>query len=312
MQIRSVKECSFDDLQVRAEALIVACGYEHRSQAVTRVIENLPRERHALCFREHAKDLARPANEEFFRGHGFKLHDVGTEETGLVQAITNEALVSAAKVNRAVAFDISTMTRSWHGAIVRQLRSVQLESGIETFFAYSPSIYMPPSSPGIPNEFVAPVTGFESLSTPDKPVAAIIGLGYDKEGALGLQQLLDPALTVVLVPNSGKNDPYYPMVRKNNRAMLERTPEEWVFEYSISEPASTFGALASIIGGIRQSYRIVLASLGPKIFGLICFLLATRFADVSVWRISSGIHGKPRDSQPDLQRIVVFDVVWEP
>jgi len=312
MQIRSVRQCGFDDLRNRAEALIVACGYEHRSQGVTRVIENLPPMRQALCFREHPRELARPENEAFFRERGFTLHDVGTEETDVVQGITNEALLFASRMNRGVAFDISTMTRSWHGAIIRQLRNAQIPSDVETFFAYSPSVFMPPSFTGIPNEFVSPVTGFASLSTPDKPVAAIIGLGYDKEGALGLQQLLDPALTVVLVPNSGEQDPFHPVVQKNNRMILERTPEEWIFEYSISQPASTFGMLASIIGGIRQSHRIVLASLGPKIFGLICLLLATKFTDVSVWRISSGVHGKPRDTESDLSRIVVLDVIWEP
>jgi hypothetical protein len=312
MRIRSVKECNFDDVQARSEALIVACGYEHRSQGITRIIKRLPEDRHALCFREHATDLARPDNENFFRERKFALHNVGTEDPDEIQKITQAALLRSATLNRAVAFDISTMTRSWHGAIVRQLRSAQIPSEVETFFAYAPSVFTPPRVGQIVNEFVSPVRGFASLSTPDKPVAAIIGLGYEKDGALGLQQLLDPALTIVVVPNDGDQDPFYPLVRKNNRELLERTSQDWIFEYSISQPASTFGMLASIIGGVRQSYRIVLASLGPKIFGLVCFLLATKFKDVSVWRISSGVHGLPRDSEPDLTRAVVLDVVWEP
>jgi hypothetical protein len=312
MQIRSVKECSFEDLQARTEALIVACGYEHRSQGITSALRDLPKYKHALCFREHAMAIARPENEAFFRQRGFALHNVGTEETEAVRQITQGALSQAVEVNKGVAFDISTMTRSWHGAIIRQLRLARLSTEVETFFAYTPAAFVSPLPAGVLNEFVAPVTGFSSLSTPDKPVAAIIGLGYEKDGALGLQQLLDPALTVVLMPNSGADDRYYPVVRRNNRDLLERTHEEWVFEYSIEHPASTFATLASIIGGIRESYRIVLASLGPKIFGLVCFLLATKFPDISVWRISSGVHSRPRDSEPDLTRAVVLDVTWAP
>lgn len=312
MKIRSVRQSNLEELESRAAALIVACGYEHRSQGVSTGIHSLPLNLHALCFREHALEIARRENEIFFRNRGFHLHDVGSNESHLVQQITSNVLTSAVAQGKGVAFDISTMTRSWHGAIVRQLRLESFQSQLETFFAYVPATFIAPRSISIPNEFVSPVAGFASLSTPDKPVAAIIGLGYEKDGALGLQQLLDPAMTVLLVPNSGDGDLYYPLVMKHNREVLQRTSDEWIFEYSISEPASTFAILASIVGGIRQSYRIVLASLGPKIFGLLCFLLASRFSDVSVWRISSGVHGRPRDSQADLNKLVVLDVTWEP
>jgi hypothetical protein len=312
LQLRSVKESSMSELEARSSALIVACGYEHRSQGVSTRLHSLPSSCHALCFREHSTEIARKENEEFFRNRGFQLHNVGSDESPLVQRITSEALASAIAEGRGVAFDISTMTRSWHGAIIRQLRLETYESELETFFAYAPSEFIAPRSASIPNEIVSPVTGFASLSTPDMPVAVIIGLGYEKDSALGLQQLLDPAMTILLVPNSGEGDMYYPLVIKHNREVLQRTPSEWIFEYSISEPASTFAMLASMVGGIRQSYRIVLASLGPKIFGLLCFLLASRFSDVSVWRISSGVHSRPRDSHADLDRLVVLDVIWEP
>jgi hypothetical protein len=312
LQLRSVRESNLSELEARAAALVVACGYEHRSQGISTMLASLPESRHALCFKEHASELARPENEEFFRNRGFRLHDVGSNDSQMVKELMSTVFASAIAEGKGVAVDISTMTRSWHGAIVRQLRLEKCSSQLETFFAYVPSEFLPPHSSAIPNEFVSPVDGFASLSTPDKPVAAIIGLGYERDGALGLQQLLDPAMTVLLVPNSGTGDLYYPLVMKNNKKVLQRTPNEWIFEYSISEPASTFSMLASIVSGIRQSYRIVLASLGPKVFGLLCFLLASKFTDVSVWRISSGVHSLPRDSYANLDKIVVLDVIWEP
>jgi hypothetical protein len=33
---------------------------------------------------------------------------------------------------------------------------------------------------------------------------------------------------------------------------------------------------------------VILASLGPKVFSLNCILISTRFADMEVWRVSSG------------------------
>jgi hypothetical protein len=312
VHLRSVRECDISELEARASALVVACGYEHRSQGVSTALHSLPQARYALCFREHASELARHENEGFFRSRRFQLHHVGSDDSHVVQELTRRIVASSVAEGKGVAFDISTMTRSWHGAIIRELRLETFESPLETFFAYAPAQFLAPHSIAIPNEFVSPVDGFASLSTPDKPVALVIGLGYEKDGALGLQQLLDPAMTVLLVPNSGEGDLFYPLVMKHNREVLQRTSKEWIFEYSISEPASTFAMLASIVSGIRQSSRIVLASLGPKIFGLLCFLLASRFSDVSVWRISSGVHSRPRDSHADLDRIVVLDVIWEP
>jgi hypothetical protein len=117
---------------------------------------------------------------------------------------------------------------------------------------------------------------------------------------------------VLLIPNGGGADPYHPLVLKNNADIIGRTSKNWILDYSLEDPASTFAMLVSLIGGIRQSYRIVLASLGPKMFGLLCFLLASEFPDVSVWRVSSGIHGKPRDSYAVSDKTVVLEIVWTP
>jgi hypothetical protein len=63
---------------------------------------------------------------------------------------------------------------------------------------------------------------------------------------------------------------------------------------------------------LRDSYRVVLASLGPKLYGLLCFLLATRFNDISVWRVSAGVFGQPRDAHADIDKVVVVSTIWEP
>lgn len=312
MKIASVRRSSLEELQSRAKAIVVACGYEHRSQGVTSLLSRLPEGRHALCFKEFSTMLARRENEAFFEARSFRLHNIGANDSIRVEALIAETVRSLHAAERVIAFDISTMTRAWHGAIARHLRFGEYESDIETFFAYTPAVFQVPNAGDIQNEFVSPVRGFSSLSAPDLPVAVIIGLGYEKEGALGLQQLLDPALTVLLVPNGGDTDKYHPLVLKNNADIMERTPGGWTLDYSLEDPAGTFAMLVSLIGGIRQSYRIVLASLGPKMFGLLCFLLASEFPDVSVWRVSSGIHGKPRDSYPAYDKTVVLDVMWSP
>lgn len=309
MRLRNVRESSMAELNARTGAFIAACGYEHRSPEISRLITAESR-RVAICFNEWTAAVARPENERKFRARGFELVQVGGNEPLAVQQLVSDVAPPVFASERAVAFDISSMTRAWHGAIVRQLWTMDVTRTVEAFFAYVPATFRKPSVQSAPNEFVAPVHGFASLATPDLPVAAIMGLGYEKERALGVQQLLDPQQTLLLVPRSSKRDPFYTEVLRSNRDILSRTPQESVFEYSLSYPAATFATLASVVAGLRETYRVVLISLGPKILGLLCFLLATRFPDVSVWRVSSGVHGRPRDAVADLKRVVVLSTTW--
>jgi len=311
MRIRSFADCKVAEAEEISSAIVVGCGYEQRSRGITSLFSRLPETRIALCFQEFSTSLARQDNETYFRGNGFSLKTIGSNDPQQVQAALDQVIRDLPAHRRSVVIDISTMTRSWHGALIRQLRMGNYGDDITTLFTYNPSIFrMPPST--VPrNEFVAPVEGFAALTTPELPVAAIIGLGYEKEGALGLQQLLDPALTILFKPNGGDGDRYHDYVLKNNREILARTPPELCFDYSLDSPAQTLSNLASMVGGLTDSYRVVLASLGPKMFGLISFLLTTQFPDISVWRISSGVHGHPRNSIADLERATILKVNWQ-
>ncbi len=311
MRLKSVRASSLTELNERASVFLAACGYEHRSSSIGRLVTT-PRQKIALCFKEWPDALARHANEAVFRTAGFQLVQVGGNEADRVQKVVAGARESSSDSAVAFAFDVSSMTRAWHGAIVRQLRTMNSARDIETFFAYVPAKFKRPSRRVTSNEFVEPVDGFAALRTPELPVAAVIGLGYEKERALGVHQFLDPERTVLMLPKTGPRDLFYNEVRKNNRVILRTTPLEDVFEYSLGDPAGAFSTLASTVSGLRESYRVVLVSLGPKIFGVLCFLLASRFSDVSVWRVSSGVHGKPRDAFADQKRVTVLHAVWAP
>jgi hypothetical protein len=310
VRLKSVRDSSIEELNERAASFVAACGYEHRSAAISQLIKG-PGRKVAFCFKEWPDALARKDNEKQLSASGFESLNIGGNDSYKVQTIVGELLKQTAE-KRALAFDISAMTRAWHGAIVRELRTAAATEELETFFTYVPAKFKAPFHRYLPNQFVGPVDGFASLSTPDLPVAAVIGLGYERERALGLKQLLDPERTVLMVPHTGENDPFYPEVLRSNAGLLNRTASEWLFEYSFTEPSATFATLASLISGLRESYRVVLASLGPKLFGLLCFLLAARFKDVSVWRVSSGIHGQPRPVFEDLTRVTVLSALWEP
>jgi hypothetical protein len=309
MRIKSVRSSSIAELNERTNTFVAASGYEQRSVAISQSVST-PHRRLALCFKEWPEALARPENDRMFRDRHFVMEEVGGDESDRVQALVRQIREGAPEGG--IGFDVSSMTRAWHGAIIRELWAADTDRDIETFFAYVPAKFKRPPLQSTRNEVVAPVDGFVGLSMPDLPIAAVIGLGYEKERALGLQQLLDPERTMLMVPRTGDHDPFYSEVRKNNCGILYKTRSEWTFEYSLKDPAATFSSLSSIVLGLRESYRVVLASLGPKIFGILCLLLATRIAGVSVWRASSGVHGKPRDAVADLNRLVVLKAIWGP
>lgn len=312
MQIAKLSDVNVKELNARANTFMAACGYEARSSALVGGLDARIRNRFAVSYEEWPTALSRSRNEKMFRDAGFTLVTASGNAPDAVSRIVVDAIHSDPPMFP-LAMDISCMTRAWHGAIVRTLASVDSVNSVDTYIAYVPGRFSSPPRTSPANEVVAPVDGFASMALPDLPVAAILGLGYEKERALGLQQLLDPERTILMIPrNSERRDKFYPMVVKSNRDILSRTQRDWCFEYPLDQPSATFGILASVVSGLLPSYRVVLASLGPKLFGMLCFLLATRFRQISVWRVSSGIHATPRESYPDTGHTSVLRVTWIP
>ena len=309
MRIKSIRDATLDEMNRYADTFFNACGYEARSCSLARQLKPSVANRLSLSFKEWKHELSRIENEQYLLKTGYRLIEAAGSDSSVGAKAIMELIDHSN--NKSIAIDISSMTRTWHGGIVRALRSANRESDLETFFAYAPARFSPPPKHSPTNEVVAPVDGFASLVTPDLPIALILGLGYERDRALGLQQLLDPKKTVIMIPRfRSRKDLYYEEVLKANRDLLESVHRDLQYDYWIDEPSSAFGELASIVSGLISDYRVVLASLGPKIFGLECFLLATKMPHVSVWRASSGIHGKPRQSRADEHHPVVLNVVW--
>lgn len=311
MQIGNLTDVDLSVLNARTQTFMTACGYEARSSALVAGLGPQVKHRFAVAYEEWPNALSRPRNETIFTDNGFKLLKASGSTSDTVSQTILNAVDGEGTLPLAV--DISCMTRPWHGAIVRTLATAEAKNSFDTYIAYVPGRFSLPPRNSPANEVVAPVDGFASMALPDLPVAAILGLGYEKERAQGLQQLLDPERTILMIPRNGdRRDKFYPWVVKSNRDILGRTQRDWCFDYPLDQPSATFGMMASLVSGLLPSYRVVLASLGPKLFGVICFLLATRFRQISVWRVSSGIHATPRESYADTRHTSVLQITWVP
>jgi hypothetical protein len=202
------------------------------------------------------------------------------------------------------------MTRTWYGSIIHTLWTETKFDIINANFIYVPAVYPKKNNPEYPpNEIVAPVNGFSSLNFSDKPIALIIGLGIDKGRAIGLKESLDPDLTITFYTNPCSDRRYLVKMMKSNEDFLELIPNECRFEYPINDSITTYNILESVCSGLFKNYNIVLTSLGPKIFGLCCFLLSSRFPQISVWRISAGSSSNVIDHKPSKMH-VLLETTW--
>jgi hypothetical protein len=309
-----IVESSLDELNNRSRVVVAACGYEKRASALLPNIHENVSSRYALAFKEGLGVLDRAENDKKFHQSRFAAIPCAGNESEEVRRVVQEGLAAARKAGGSLAFDISSMTRAWHGAIVQTLIAEKRDEDLETYFVYIPRRYDRPSNETFPNEVVGPVEGFAALAPPDLPIALLLSIGYEREKALGLMEILDPGQTVVLIADSSKephfSDPFFSGVIRNNRDILKKVSERWVFSYPLSRPATTFRMIESICGGLGLAHRVVLAPMGPKIFALLCFLLSAKHPELSVWRMSSGIHAKPKNAIADLARVTILRVTW--
>jgi hypothetical protein len=310
MKLIGLYDASANDLSRPGSLFIAACGYEQRCSTSIGLLQDSVKKRVAFSFTEYPDALNRPTNEDKFRKALFQPIEASGGNASLIQHSISQMLIDPSLSS--IAVDISSMTRPWHGAIVSALRNSRRTSPIDVYFVYVPGVFSKPPRQISPLEQVGPVEGFASFAPPTLPVALILGLGYERERAIGLQELLDPRMTSLMIPHTGPNDKFYSSVTSSNAEILSRTSAQWIFEYTLNSALGSFRLLESLCLGLERKYRVVLASLGPKLFGVICLLLSTVYPQLSVWRVTSGAMGEPRDVIGDVANVVVFRTVWEP
>lgn len=137
----------------------------------------------------------------------------------------------------------------------------------------------------------------------EKPLVAIVGLGYETEMAASALDLLEPAEVQSFIPE-GTDERFLNAVREANEGIGDWCavdPEE--FSYPVGDPFTCFRQLEARVRRLQASRRVSLVPLGPKIFALVAMLSAALHPGAcQVIRVSAGTHQKPipRRSDGDL------------
>lgn len=292
------------------DAFVAASGYETRATYLLSQIDvhRVPKKL-AFGFSDRVNSQ-REENDRLFHRAGVETVRADGDSGDLVRECISRLLEESCGNPLRLLVDYSSMTRTWYSAIIEGIGQAEINRRIECFFSYSPATFSEPPESS-PNAFVGPISRLCSLEVPDKPSALVIGLGYEKERALGLVEYVDPAVTYVFYADPALDSRFLDAVLRNNAALLSVTPRKQIIAHPLLDLQRTVDLLVSLWSGLQEEYRVILAPLGLKPFSLFCLLLGAVHANVDVWRVTGGTKSLVHDRKPSGD-LLILRTVFEP
>lgn len=273
---------SEDDV-VEFDLMIYSIGYEARSRYVAQRYAPHCENVFGFIFPD-CHELSFDENLDFARENGVvTFNDEHALEKTLRDTYPDRDHFSGAKI----LVDVSSMSRTVVSAIVSRLLDSEYFDGAEIAFVYAVANFTEPSSFDFDFLNFEPIGEFSGwTSAPEKPVAMVLGLGYEADHALGAVEYLDPSATFCFFPK-GSDGRFADAVEKANEPLLSQLKPSRVVRYPVSDPLHTFSLLSSILQSMLANARFVLVPMGPKIFVALCLVCQRVFGEeVSVWRAS--------------------------
>lgn len=310
LTLTDVQNAIAPDVLSGTDIFIAACGYEQRAIYLSKRLAKDASKRIAIGFTEQ-QVLDYQENKKWFAENDFEFCDVDDDK--FREVFRNK--ISSLEVTRRgikVFVDISSFNRFRLAEIVDALRSSTYEQ-VEVRFGYSIAAYTPPVEDSSPTVVVEPVIPqFAGWTTrPDRPPAAIVGLGYEPNKAIGIVDHLEINNATWAYYPVGPIKDYFTSVRTANQSLLNIIQSDGRCQaYDLDDPAQLFLELNSLVQSLKSQFNVVLIPFGPKIFALLTLLVATLNEDVGVWRVSSGLLETPV-CRAASEHVVSFDVIFK-
>lgn len=290
------------------DILFTALGYEQRCIFIPQKFEN--KYKQGVCFQfQDRQQFSYLSNLEFYKNAGFDFipwtgicnRDQLIELLMPIDTEDQEARIIQ------VAIDISAMNRQMVANIIYTLAHTSFKHDFEVSVLYAPAQYTDPVDEMPIMKIAGPVIPEYAgwYINPSDPLYAIIGLGYENGKALGILEFLDVANAWLFKP-LGSDESFINKVDAVNHDLISSLGQSKVINYKLSDPYDTFIKLQSLIEGLQKNNRIILIPFGPKLFNVICLILAEIYFDqIAVWRVSAGDQEQPKDHKAD-ETIISF------
>ncbi len=307
MEFIQAEQVSFDELYVVDFDLIIAVsGYEERSTYLVNKIKTGDALCRVLAFSEKNKELSRPSNDARFRELDFEFMEQSGNECPRAEELMNE-LINSGKNRLNILVDYSCMTKLWYASMLNYFTNTELEfEEIALYFSYSRAVYTEPKKPK-PLKIAEPIGCQKPFLSSSKPVALVMGLGYEKDRAEMLSKALNPDNIYVFYADPTDDQRFVEKVYINNFRLIDSLHKDQVINYPIKDLRRIDDLLTDLCLDLRLEYRVILAPLGPKPFSLCCLLLAARYPDIEVWRVSAGqaesLYDRKAQGEPLIYKI---------
>lgn len=269
------------------DLFVAALGYEERARAAAEQLSSNSVIKYASAFGDR-KELSYAENAQWMTDHGFVIEEARSDREFAANIDNALAALGEEDVPK-ICVDISSMTRARIAIVVEALASDLRGRLYVVDFVYSLGRFNPPPGDRVPNLHVGPVSpAFAGWwSEPERGVAAIVGLGYEQDQALGAIQHVEAADAWAMLPSS-REAAYEEAVLEANRTLLDFIPRSRRGTYVVEHPFESFVALESLVEATSRHSNVVIFPFGPKIFCLLSLLVASLHSDVAVWRVSAG------------------------
>jgi hypothetical protein len=280
------------------DGVIATVGFEERARFIPTKLLGNARSQFACAF-DKRKTHSFKENLDWFRANGFEIEESDNVRFKSWCESRIEALVSESDGDVTVGIDVSSMSRFRIATLFEVLLEERSHVRIIADFLYAPAEFKEPIEFDTQMEVARPVTDtFAGWSTrPELPTAAVLGLGYEQDKAIGVIEYIEPTRLWAFRP-IGDDERYQAAMDGANESLWDILPKDDAIEYTVSQPYECVVTLESLIFGSFNLGRPVLIPFGPKIFCVCCLAVASiHYPRVAVWRVSSDQSDEPIDQR---------------
>ncbi|WP_062057779.1 hypothetical protein [Cellvibrio sp. OA-2007] len=176
--------------------------------------------------------------------------------------------------------------------------SIEGDFCIDVVIIYALAVYNPPTNNFTPNDRVSPAHPRFSgwYAKPQFPVTAIVGLGYEKDKAIGAIEYIEADNSYIFVPSSSE-EKYIESVYEQNAVLLKGISEKNIIQYNVHDPVESIYMLNSIIAETKKVSKPALFPFGPKVFFSTSLIVALIHPEASVWYVSGEYYDNKYENQ---------------
>lgn len=281
---------------------IVGIGYESRAITIFEDKKDQIHKTISIGYKEFNTELSYEKNKLLYKNSNAKIIEKNDSDLfkELKEIIRNEYSSEPIKC----LLDITVMSRTRLATVLMILiENLKEKSNIK--ICYELAKFTPPSNEVSPIRKIGPIISSlsGSLGNIELPSSIVIGLGYELGKAIGISNYLDAELQFSIFPRSTDKD-FERYVESNNNTLLESIPNNFKFNYEVSNPYKSYLELRELVLAITKISRPIVVPLGPKILSAIFIILSKEFNySLPVWRVSSEHNELPVDRKPSGEMV---------